>query len=281
MTEKEISTMEKEEPVTEEEESLTQMLENAARDVVEEDKVTVNHGKRRATDMRNNRRVFMPGPGPTRVEASHAVRVGVWVDTFAKYRRLHCKEDGTPKKTNLSAGQELALKSLARKVARLEVIIMEVDKGKRFVVTDQATYLAMANDHTRKDRPATVEEVRTAQRTLSTAAKAMVNMFGVGATVSYQNYCRCFDNAGSEAEDAPVLKILPKVHKPPTEDGHPASRPVVAAATGISSRAGDILADFVSPLILLNTPRLEDQSTEEVLNQLEEAQQAIYDSGGR
>ena len=75
-------------------------------------------------------------------------------------------------------------------------------------------------------------------------AKAMVNMFGVGTSVSYQNYCRCFDNAGSEAEDAPVLKIL---HKAPTEAGHPASRPVVAAATGISSRAGDVLADFVGP----------------------------------
>ena len=170
------------------------------------------------------------------------------------------------------------MKSLGRKIARLEVIILEADKGKRFVVVDQATYLAMASDHTSKDRPATQAEVRKAQRTLSTTAKSMVNMFGVGRDAGYRNYCRCFDNAGSEVEDAPTLKLLPKMHKPPTSQGDPASRPVVMAQTGITSRAGDVLVDFIGPIILVNSPRIEDQSTEEVLHQFEEAQEV--NSGG-
>ena len=157
--------------------------------------------------------------------------------------------------------------------------MLEADKGKRFVVVDQSTYLAMAADHTIKDKPATQAEVRSTQRTLSSTAKAMVNMFGVGRDVGYRNYSRSFDNAGSEAEDAPMVKILPKMHKPPTSQGHPESRPVVTAQTGILSRAGDVLADFIGPIILVNTPRLEDQSTEEVLYQLEEAQRSIVESG--
>ena len=83
-------------------------------------------------------------------------------------------------------------------------------------------------------------------------------MFGTGMSQGYSNYVRCHNNARSEAEDVPVMKILPKVHKPLTPAGHPASQPVVAAATGMSSRAGDVLADFLEPLILLSTPRMED-----------------------
>ena len=158
-------------------------------------------------------------------------------------------------------------------------MILEADKGKRFVCTNKETYKAMARDHTIKDRVATVEEVRACQRVLSTMAKAMVNMFGTGMTQGWRNYARCFDNAGSEAEDAPTLKILPKVHKPPTAARHPASRPVVTAATGISSQAGDVLADFLTPLVLLSTPRQEDQSTEEAISQLEDAQLEIRKSG--
>ena len=94
MDEKGIKNWEQENPTSEEEESLTEALEVAARDVVEDDCLTVNMGKKRATDMRNNRNVIMPGPGPTRVEANHAVRVGVWLDVFEKYRRRHCDEQG-------------------------------------------------------------------------------------------------------------------------------------------------------------------------------------------
>ena len=73
-------------------------------------------------------------------------------------------------------------------------------------------------------------------------------------------YIRCMDNCGGEAEDIPTLKILPKTHKPVGPLGHPQSRPVVAAASGLSSRAGDVLADFLEPLVNAASPRYEDRS---------------------
>ena len=172
-----------------------------------------------------------------------------------------------------------ALKSLGRKVARLQIVILKADKGKRFVVMSEQMYLDMVNNHVSKDRPVTTGEVRSHQRVLSTTAKAMVSMFGVGLNDGWRNHARCHDNAGGDAEDTPVLKLLPKVHKPPTPAGHPASRPVVAAQNGISSRAGDTLADFLEPLVMMTKPRMEDQSTEEVISQLEDAQEEIRRSG--
>ena len=196
-------------------------------------------------------------------------------------RKENCSKDGAQKKSNLSLGQQLAVKSLGKKIAKAEIMVLEADKCKRFVVVDEPTYIAMASDHTHKDIQVTREEVRTAQRVLSSTEKSMVNMMGTGASQSQRNYVHCMDNAGSEAEDMPTMKILPKVHKGPTSQGHPQSRPVVTVASGISSHAGDVLSDLIEPLVNMLTPRMEERSTEEVLSQLEEAKAAIHQAGAQ
>ena len=142
-----------------------------------------------------------------------------------------------------------------------------------------ATYTTMASDHTCKDTEADPTRVALAQRVVSSTGKALVNILNVGTSHSRHNYERCFDNVGSAAEDAPSLQILPKVHKPMGPAGHPQSRPVVAASTGLTSRAGNIIADFLGPLVDLEHPRLEDLSTEEVISQLEEVETIIRNSG--
>ena len=64
-----------------------------------------------------------------------------------------------------------------------------------------------------------------------------------------------------------------------TNAGHPQSRPIVNAASGMTSRAGDILADIITPMVNVRTPRMKDMSTEEVLAQLAEAQAQIWKEG--
>ena len=182
-------------------------------------------------------------------------------------------------KKNLSVAQQLGLKSLARKVSKMELIVLEADKGKSFVVTDEATYLDMARDHIAGDKECGPADVRKSERILATTAKAIGNAMNLGTKHSQGAYVRCLDNLGSEAGDVPTLKLLVKVHKPLGPDGHPQSRPVVAAASGLSSRAGDVVADILEPMVRAQVPRMEDQSTEEVLAQLEEAEIFIRDSG--
>ena len=208
---------------------------------------------------------MMPGPAPPSVEAGHNTRLGIWNEVFAKVKMKLCDKEGRQKKRNLTLGQELALKSLDHKVAKVEIMILEADKGKEFVVVDEATYRAIASDHFSKDIMASKEDMTKSQRILSSTSQAMVNIFGVGKSHSHSTYARAMDNADSQTEDPPIMKILPKTHKPPTAQSHPHSRPVVMVASGISSRAGDVISDFLEPLIILTTPRLEDKSTEEVI----------------
>ena len=50
----------------------------------------------------------------------------------------------------------------------------------------------------------------------------------------------------------------------------------MGANTGISTRAGDLIADILEPLVKMDTERLEDLSTQEVIAQLEEANTEVW-----
>ena len=242
MTEEEIVKMEKEAVEAgenmEEQERLDEALDLESKDVIGEDGRSFDMGRQRATGMKNNRRVFMPGPAPPRVEAGLNTRMDIWRRTYAQHMLKNCNSKGEQKESNLSIEQQLAMKSLGKRISKDEIVVRECDKGKRFVVMPMSMYTAMGNDHTDKDVSVTVGEVRKSQKILSTAAKSMVNMFGVGRIQSHHNYTSCHDNAGSTAEDVHVMTILPKIHKKVTDEGHPQSRPVVTAATAYHQGQG-------------------------------------------
>ena len=150
------------------------------RDVLNEAGTELDMGRRRPTDMRNNREVKMPGPGRPQVEAEFSTRLGVWQAAFKAQKDKSCIKDGSQLRSNLSMEQQIGLQTLGKKVARLECIVMQADKGKGFVVCDEVTYRAMAQDHVGKDKETTKEEVARSQRVLTSMAKGLGNIFGVG-----------------------------------------------------------------------------------------------------
>ena len=134
-------------------------MEAESRDVMDGDAKTVDMGNKRATDLQNNRNVFMPGPGPAPVEAEYETRYSVWMSDFRSYFKDNFNDKGRQKVTNLSIEQEMAVKSLGKKISRGEIVILKADKGKRFVATDLPTYKAMASDHTSIDKEVKPERV--------------------------------------------------------------------------------------------------------------------------
>ena len=262
------------------EEELRHMedLKLDARDVLNDNCDTVDMRNKRATDMKGNRLVMMPGPAPPIVEAEYSTRMESWLRAFSMYKKQNCDDDDVQLERNLSKSQLLGLKTTQRKVAKKEIVVLEADKGKRFVVVKEETYIAMAKDHTAGDLPVGLKEIRESQRVLSATAKALANTLDLGSNHSRSNYERCVNNCGSSAHDVPALRILPKVHKGPGPHGHLQSRPVVAAAAGVAARAGDQLADFLTPLVAAQSPRMEDLSTEEVMVQLQEAQAMVRET---
>ena len=66
----------------------------------------------------------------------------------------------------------------------MELVILEADKGGKFVVMSEKMYVDMAMDHVQKDKGAETERVKRAQRVLSSTGKALVSIFGVGRNQS-------------------------------------------------------------------------------------------------
>ena len=146
---------------------------------------------------------------------------------------------------------------------------------KKLVVLDEPTYQRMAAEHISKDKPITEDELRSSQRILNATAKPLINIFNIGASQPGKNRVRCWDNASSEACEPAKLSLLPKIHRVPKENGDPHSRPLVAANVGVSTRAGNLIARVLEPMVALALPRMEDLSTEEAISQLNEASDSL------
>ena len=140
MTGEQAAREDRENPTTEEQEVLAELLDAETRDVLNEVGTEMDMRKKRPTDMRNNRSVMMPPPGSALLEAERNTRVGAWRKAFSDYKASNCDEKGSQVKKNLTLDQQLGLKSLSRKVARMELLVLEADKGKQFVVVDEETF---------------------------------------------------------------------------------------------------------------------------------------------
>ena len=88
---------------------------------------------------------------------------------------------------------------------------------------------------------------------------------------------RCYDNVSSWACDPPVMRCLPKTHKPLGPNGIPKSRPVVGASKGITTAIGDLISDIIEPLAKVEPEKTEAQSTEELLRGIQEANKTLQE----
>jgi hypothetical protein len=162
---------------------------------------------------------------------------------------------------------------LLKKVRKKEVVILPSDKGKGIVVTTMEMYARMGQDHTTKDREIQWRELKQCQAEMNANSRALARIFRVGESPSLSNQLRCFDNATSWAQHAPNMRAVPKTHKDPNKEGHPQSRPVVAADSGITTNGSEILSRLLKP-ISRNTDSCEVLSTEEMLRTIDDTSES-------
>ena len=86
----------------EEENMLADELDKEVRDVLSENREYLDMRKRRATDMKINRKVMMPAPCKPLVEAEYNLRGDTWQRQLARFRQEECNEEGVQRKTNLT-----------------------------------------------------------------------------------------------------------------------------------------------------------------------------------
>ena len=145
------------ETISEEEMNL---IDAKARQTVDTEAGTIDMSKKRATDLKNNRRVMMPGPMTAREEGIMNSRIEMWRETTEEYRKENCRKDGSVKECNLTLLQSTGLKMLQKRVKAGEIVVSEADKGKLLTVCSVDSYRRQGIVHIGTDRKVGWKETR-------------------------------------------------------------------------------------------------------------------------
>ena len=174
------------------------------------------------------------------------LREEAWKEQVTKYMGGKCKEDGTQMLTNLTKREKAGMKSLIKRRDNGEIVITVGDKCKRLSVSSIKSYREQGLVHTKLGKKCGWPEIRKACRRVTAVSRGFCNCVQIGMNGSDNDAKRTFDNYNTYACVIPVLKVLPKSHKPLREDGNPQTRPVVGAYSCMTSRASKHICDMIA-----------------------------------
>ena len=212
--------------------------EAESRQVFDPVKGVFDNRKRRVTDLKECNRVFLPKPLEAEQEAMFEVRRSTQRRIYNQCRDENCNKFGD-QRSNLTAGQEAALKNLMKRVAKRDLIIMKTDKSGRFVVASEEEYKKLGEVHTRKDRKIDRQELIEIERQLNGHSTAWAKMWNSG--VNHGHKGRIISSKKTTSNNTSDMYLLSKDHK--KEKGK--TRPVVTGCTsntlGMSNNVAELL----------------------------------------
>ena len=155
---------------------------------------------------------------------------------------------------------------LQKRVKSGEIVVCIADKGKQLTACSIESYKRQGMVHVGSDHEVGWAEIRAAQVRLTANARSLAKIFRLGEALGDRNAKRAWENISGQACSVPVLRVVPKLHKPTNPNGDPKTRPIVGATSGLTARAGDLLAEVIGNISKVTNPETESTSTEEVLH---------------
>ena len=125
-----------------------------------------NYGRKRATDLKGNTMVILPGQSKDfQVEANFEMLRTEIRACFKNYTTKNCNEKGD-QESNLSRGEMGGLKKLKKCYKSGELAIKSTDKSGRFAVMSQENYITGGGKHTQKAEEIDLETIKQTQKEL-------------------------------------------------------------------------------------------------------------------
>ena len=124
-------------------------LEATARSIYIEEERCFDYSRRRATEMKQNTEVYLPGSIGLGAEAGLEVLRQEWTACYHGFCNKDCnkREEQT---SNLTKEEKEGLESLRKRNKEGELMIVPTDKSARFSVMDLDTYMQAGLKHTKK-----------------------------------------------------------------------------------------------------------------------------------
>ena len=255
--------------IDEEKEEEEELIEAERRSIFDWKKKTLNFGRRRATDLKGNSRVFFPKKARSvKEETSLQTLRDIMMTTFRLYSEEKCGEKGE-QKMNLTRSQALGLKTLKKRVKEGEIVIIPTDKSGNLAVLSRKMYVESGMVHTRNDKEVGWEEVRDAQKELNGHVAMLIKVFRIGS--HWDHGFRVRETMMGNNQAVCPLSLLYKDHKGWTSSRGtpPPTRPVAGGHLGINMHISEIVSDLLDPVVMLYEGGREIISTEDLLARLE------------
>ena len=180
--------------------------------------------RRRVTDLPECSRITLPKPLNSEQEAAIELRKKTQMQIFKEYASKNTNKNGE-QATNLTQEESIGLKSLQKRIASEELIVIKTDKSSKLAVTNQEEYKKMGLDHTANDRKINRQEIIEMEETLNGHSKAWANIWNSGR--DHNHFDRIITSKMTRSESVADLYLMFKDHKPGNK-----TRPT---ATGCSS----------------------------------------------
>ena len=148
----------------------------------------------------------------------------------------------------MSKAEQDGLKSLQKRVAEGELVILPTDKSGRFAVMSMATYIAAGMVHVKDDMEVGLDERRANQKVINGAVSMLLKIFQVGKDCRHETRWR--ESMLSKGLEACPLWLLFKDHKlwESSRGTAPPSRPVMGGNSGMNTHLSEILSWLLEPL---------------------------------
>ena len=246
--------------LTSEEIQENQEYEAAARQVYDSTDKKFDARKRRVTDLPECSRINLPKPLNPEQEAAIELRKTTQMQIFKKYVSKNTSKNGD-QNTNLTQEEQFGLKSLQKRIASGELIVIKTDKSSKLAVTNQEEYKKMGQDHTMKDNLISRQEVIEMEENLNGHSKAWANIWNSGR--DHNHFERIVNSKVTRSENVADLYLMFKDHKSGNK-----TRPT---ATGCSSNTlglSNAVAELLESVSISEPNRYNCISSEDMLARL-------------
>ena len=132
-------------------EELADMEEAKTKSVFDHDDLVVDFRKLKATDVKHNTKIVLPGPLTNLQEAELQIRRIAWGKVFDDFVAKF-EDENNVKDDNLTKEEKAWLTILKKRVKEGSIVICSTDKSSRFAVMSLEEYEEAGKKHTRRTR---------------------------------------------------------------------------------------------------------------------------------